>query len=160
MVPSPFWIRLCVRGLKTHVSSTSNGRQSPYYKPSTRHRWQLEAALHDTILAFFSDCERGRRAHVDWLCSGDPSASQWSRLPPASSGNGCKPAASDQGVQRGVRRQRRPRRRLSPRRRHCRQWLCCRRSLRRLTCVRRRSCRRRHNRCCHYHGQYRLLASV
>ena len=29
---------------------------------------------HDTILAFFSDCERGSRARVDWLCSGDPSA--------------------------------------------------------------------------------------
>ena len=53
-------------------------------------------------LAFFSDCERGRRARLDWLCSGDPSAPvakgaekkgsaqrlnparllQWSRLPP------------------------------------------------------------------------------
>ena len=29
---------------------------------------------HDTILAFFSDCECGSRARVDWLCSGDPSA--------------------------------------------------------------------------------------
>ena len=29
---------------------------------------------HDTILAFFSDCERGSRARVDWLRSGDPPA--------------------------------------------------------------------------------------
>ena len=28
---------------------------------------------HDIILAFFSDCERGSRARVVWLCSGDPS---------------------------------------------------------------------------------------
>ena len=31
MVPSPFWIQLCVRGVKTHVSLTSNGHQCPYY---------------------------------------------------------------------------------------------------------------------------------
>ena len=29
---------------------------------------------HDIILAFFSNCERGCRVRVDWLCSGDPSA--------------------------------------------------------------------------------------
>ena len=32
MAPSPFWIQLCVHGLKTHVSSTSNGPQPPYNK--------------------------------------------------------------------------------------------------------------------------------
>ena len=32
MVPRPFWIQLCVHGLKTHVLSTSNGPQSLYNK--------------------------------------------------------------------------------------------------------------------------------
>ena len=82
---------------------------------TTRHRWQRRQ--HDTIIAFFSDCERGSRTRMDWLCSSDPSAplvkggGKKRQRPEAESGevsavvsaaslsaangNGGKPAASD-----------------------------------------------------------------
>ena len=97
MVPSPFWIRLFVRGLKIHVLWTSYGHQCPYN--------DAPVATGGSMIQFWLSSRTARAvatpAWTDWQwrpvstgCKGRPQKTaaprgyparfpQWSRLPPS-----------------------------------------------------------------------------
>ena len=63
----PFWIRLCTHGFKTHVSSTSNGRQLIYNQAPEATGGRLAAGHHPGfLLGLRTRSPRPRGLVVEW----------------------------------------------------------------------------------------------